>query len=111
MIDCSGDPASVIRNEAMMSGILTDILKFHVINNKPIGMTSWSTSGIRDEYIAVPESTSEDDFNRNAKRTGWLDKVLDKCGSNDHSAILNIMQYLIQRHEESTRAARLPITE
>ena len=105
MIDGSGDPATVMRNKAMMSGILTDILKFHVINNKPVGITSWSTSGVIAEYIAVPESLSEDDFNRNAKRTGWFEEVLDKCGSDDHSAIHNIMQYLLQRHEKFTTAA------
>ena len=94
-----------MRNKAMMSGILTDILKFHAVNNQPVGITSWSTSGVIAEYIAVPESLSEDDFNRNAKRTGWFEEVLDKCGSDDHSAIQNIMQYLLQRHEELTRAA------
>jgi len=67
MIDGSGDPATVMRNKAMTSGIFTDILKFHVINNQPVGITSWSTSGFIAEYIAVPESLSENDLNRNAK--------------------------------------------
>ena len=93
----------VSRNEAMMSGILTDILRFKINNNEPIGMSSWSTSGVVHDFISVPESISEDDFNRNAKRTGWLDEVLD-CGSDDHSAVRNLMLWLIERHEESTRA-------
>ena len=104
MIDRSGDEAMVIRNEAMMSGILTDILRFKINNNEPIGMSSWSTSGVVHDFISVPESISEDDFNRNAKRTGWLDEVLDKCGSDDHSAVRNLLLWLIERHEESTRA-------
>jgi hypothetical protein len=71
----------------MMSGILTDILRFKINNNEPIGMSSWSTSGVVHDFISVPESISEDDFNRNAKRTGWLDEVLDKCGSDEHSVV------------------------
>ena len=104
MIDRSGDEAMVIRNEAMMSGILTDILRFKIKNNESIGMSSWSTSGVVHDFISVPESISEDDFNRNAKRTGWLDEVLDKCGSDDHSAVRNLLLWLMERHEESTRA-------
>jgi hypothetical protein len=103
----SDDTGGVVQREAMMNGILTDILKYQEENEGSCRIDAWS-KGSSIKLAKVRPCKKGEDFYKVATRTGWIEDMLEKCidpSNDDDDAVDSMIDYLLRRHEDKTRNA------
>jgi hypothetical protein len=103
----SDDIGDVVQREAMMNGILTDILKYQEENEGSGRIDAWS-KGASIKLARVRPCKKGEDFYRVAARTNWIEDMLEKCidsSNDDDDAVDCMIDYLLRRHEDKTRNA------